>query len=232
MKPYTEILQRVATALLVVAGLATTIATSPPPCQKHGDCESGESCLEAGYCAQPCESDDDCLGSEHCSEEGSCEWGCEDDENCTVTCEEIGLCAFDAEGSALLEHGSAEIDVTMSQHLFYTERTDQIRGTLRLLAYGTHAGQDTTWRLTMDPWGVEKDVDLRLGGAEIVALDFGLDPADEPCSIGEACLLQFRLEQTGGPAGGSVDMVASVTIALTAPAGFETHVEVLVTDVR
>lgn len=67
----------------------------------------------------------------------------------------------------------------------------------------------------MPDWGIDKQLDVELSdsGANLVALEFGLDPADQPCSSGGGCLLQFELQRADENQI-EVDLGATITIDL------------------
>ncbi len=208
---FSIIAQRTAAAALLLLGLTITIATSRPPCDKNADCGDGLVCID-GDCIDRCASDSDCSDGYVCTDQNECSRGATE---CTpgVDCE----AGDQAQTSWASDDGSAGLDVMISPSVFSTSNPAQTRGRLELafVAPASTAAENTEWTLTMSRWGIEKTLTVPLSNsaATVTALEFGLDPDDEPCSTAGGCLLQFELRRADGT-GLAVDITATVTVTL------------------
>lgn len=211
--------RRAAAAALLVLGVAVTIATSEPPCDNNSDCPDDQVCSD-GSCLYLCQSDADCGDDNFCADDGSCQ------PRGAVSCTPGVDCQIAADTSTDFgpDDVGAALEVTVSPEVFATASPERTRATLvlGLAAPSLDTGVPTRWTLTVPAWGIEKQIDVVLdsSGAMVDALDFGLDPADDPCSSGGGCMLRFELRRADDDRT-PIDLSATLHITLeeAPPAG-------------
>jgi hypothetical protein len=207
------IAQRIAAASLLLAGFAITVATSPPPCDNNSDCGDDLRCID-GDCQRECYEDADCAEGV-CSDQNQCV----DEEQPSSACDPGTSCevTVDAKSTLLAADAAIGLDVTIGPGTFTTSMPAQTRATLEIefVAPEMETAEATQWTLNMPKWGISKtlDVSLSQAGATVTALEFGLDPSDDPCSTDGGCLLQFSLRRADQTAA-DVELTASVKVTL------------------
>ena len=209
--------RRVAAFLLLLVGVATTIATSPPPCNMDTDCGEGSVCIE-GDCHSACASDDDCFEFAYCTQEETC-------ESLYSGGEERSVAAAD---DAQMGPEQVELSFTVTV-VFPNDPPSRAGGRLNLgFAADLARPIDSSWTVSLSEGNLQEEhqVLLERQGTVLTALWFEVD-TNQACFDEGGCELEFTLTQDSGPAVAvDVTIDASIHLSTVTPEGTTISIEV------